>query len=345
MENALVNLLNCLSKEYEVNLVLEEKKGELLSLLDKNINIKEYTLSNNKNIIIRKLKNFVKRNVWILKNKNKYDFSCNYATYSLIGSRLALHASKNNLLYVHSDYYSYYNGNVTLIKKFFNDIRLEKFKNIAFVSNESKNNILKIYPNKSSNFVVINNIFDYKRFNKKNDNKIVIKNKQKTFLFLGRLEEESKRIKRLLEAMLICKEQKKDYKLLIVGNGKDKNDYKNFVKNNELENYVDFFEGTLDIQEYYDRCDVLILTSEYEGFPVVYLEALYFNKNILTTVKTSDDIIDISRYATIVNKNSKDIAIGMSKVSTRHRNKTIDFDKYNQYILNKIKKIIDAPKN
>ena len=51
MEKALTILLNELSKVYNVTLVLEEKKGILLGKLNSNIEVKEYTLDNNKNII------------------------------------------------------------------------------------------------------------------------------------------------------------------------------------------------------------------------------------------------------------------------------------------------------
>ena len=41
--------------------------------------------------------------------------------------------------------------------------------------------------------------------------------------------------------------------------------------------------------------DYLILTSNYEGFPVVYLEGLALKKKLITTIKVSDDMIKIGK--------------------------------------------------
>ena len=83
IENALVNLLNKLDySKYDVTLVLEKREGELLSKINKNVHIKEFKVSNFKIVFFRKIYNLLHRFVWSLKNKNKYDFSCCYATYS-----------------------------------------------------------------------------------------------------------------------------------------------------------------------------------------------------------------------------------------------------------------------
>ena len=48
--------------------------------------------------------------------------------------------------------------------------------------------------------------------------------------------------------------------------------------------------------------DYIILTSDYEGFPVTYLEALTLNKQIITTINTSDESINMKDYANIISK-------------------------------------------
>ena len=51
---------------------------------------------------------------------------------------------------------------------------------------------------------------------------------------------------------------------------------------------------------YYQGKD--LLTSDYEGFPVTYLEALVLNKQIITTIDVSDEEISIKDYAYIISK-------------------------------------------
>ena len=48
--------------------------------------------------------------------------------------------------------------------------------------------------------------------------------------------------------------------------------------------------------------DYIILTSDYEGFPVTYLEALTLKKQIITTINTSDESINMKDYANIISK-------------------------------------------
>ena len=43
---------------------------------------------------------------------------------------------------------------------------------------------------------------------------------------------------------------------------------------------------------YFKECDSVILTSNFEGYPVVYIESLVFNKPIITT-DVSDSKKDI----------------------------------------------------
>lgn len=119
IETALVNLINEMSKKYAVTLVLEEKTGEFLDKVNKNIKIIEYKPSKNKNTFIRKLNNFAKRILFILKYKNRYDFAVSFATYSRPGSFVARTASRNNLLWVHTNYMVLYKNNISEIKEFF----------------------------------------------------------------------------------------------------------------------------------------------------------------------------------------------------------------------------------
>ena len=83
IETSLINLLNNLYNEkYNVRVILEEKIGELLTKVNDNAEVEELKVSNNKNILIRKLINFSRKLQFTIFNYNNYDFSCCYATYS-----------------------------------------------------------------------------------------------------------------------------------------------------------------------------------------------------------------------------------------------------------------------
>ena len=76
------------------------------------------------------------------------------------------------------------------------------------------------------------------------------------------------------------------------------------------------------------KADYIILTSDYEGFPVTYLEAITLNKDIITTIPTSDDYIDIKEYAHIISKNEKEMLKEIHNIINEYNKyKKIDIDK------------------
>ena len=162
IEKALINLLkNFNYNKYDVTLVLEEKKGIFLGDIPKQVIVKEYKVSNSKNIVIRKMVNLFKRIKFYLENHNKYSASICYATYSIPGSTLSLIASTNPILFIHSNYKYVYNKDIKKIKQFFYTRRINEFNKIVFVSNESKNDTINIIPEIKDKSVVINNLVDY----------------------------------------------------------------------------------------------------------------------------------------------------------------------------------------
>ena len=51
IEKALISLLKNLNMKYDITLILEEKKGPLLKEIPKNIEVMEYKISNNRNVV------------------------------------------------------------------------------------------------------------------------------------------------------------------------------------------------------------------------------------------------------------------------------------------------------
>lgn len=345
MEKALLTLLNNLYLEYEITLVLEEKHGILLNELNKKIIIKEYKISKNKNIILRKCINFSKRLIWRLFNYNRYDFSCCYATYSIIGSKLALLSAKNNVLYVHSNYYDAFNGNKNKITNFFSNLSINKFAHIIFVSNESKEKISSVYPNEAHKFITINNLIDYENIIKLSKEKELdielFNNSNINFLFIGRLDNTSKNINLLLKSFSIAIEKKASLRLFIIGNGPDKNKLLTKAQHLNINNKVIFLGEKINPYPYIKRSHCIILTSKYEGFPVIYNEALVLNKSVLTTVNSSDDEINSEEYFKIMKSQKNEIAQNIINFNPEDKNYKINYSSINEIRIKKIKLIME----
>lgn len=303
IETSLINLLDNIDyNKYEVTLILEKKEGSLLNRLNKNVIVKEVKVSNNSISFIRKIINGTRKLKFKLSNKNKYDFSCCYATYSYSGNKLALMGSTNSMIYVHSNYVDLYK-NEKDIREFFDTRNLDKFKYITFVSNESKKDFLKYYSDYKEKTKVFNNFIDVDGIIKKSHESINEKkpNNKKLFVFVGRLDDSSKKLGR---AINLIKEIDNTV-LWVVGDGPDRKMYEREVKINKLDGRVKFFGKKNNPYPYMAISDYIILTSVYEGFPVTYLEAIVLNKEIITTIPVSDDKIDISKIANIISQDEK----------------------------------------
>lgn len=65
-----------------------------------------------------------------------------------------------------------------------------------------------------------------------------------------------------------------DWKLTIVGDGVERENVEKQVVDYGLQRV--FFEGFQQPKSYYERASILLLTSEYEGFPLVLAECMSF---------------------------------------------------------------------
>lgn len=343
IETALVNLLNEMSKKYNVTLVLEEKRGAFLEKVSSKVKIIEYKPSNNKNVFIRKLLNFIKRILFTIKNKNRYDFAVSFATYSRAGSFVARTASKNNLLWVHSNYMVLYKNNIEDIKKFFDSVKYNKFKNIVCISEDARKAFLTVFPEKKEVTYVINNLVNYKDIIQKSNEPIQLKKENiPTFLSVCRHEERAKKITRLIEAAKLLKQENLKFRILLVGEGEDTNLYKQKVKEYKLENYIIFCGMQKNPYPYFLVADCIILTSEYEGYPVIYTEAKVLQKPIITT-NVSDSMIDIkNKFGVVVEKDVESIKKAMEKFIKNGYKITENFEpeRFNENIIKKIEKLL-----
>lgn len=341
MEKALVSLLNALAgRNHQITLVLEKKDGILLEQLDKRISVEEYSLSQCAFVPIRKLINLFHRVCWGIFHCRRYDFSCNYATYSVSGSKLALLSSQNSALYVHSNYPAMHQGKQAEITQFFNTISIGAFRHVIFVSNESMESTQEYFPSLSNRFAVINNLTDHS---------LILKEAEKecegfdsatvNFLFVGRLDDSSKNFDLLLDSFKTAYQQSDKLRLYIIGDGADSRKIADRISRESIRG-VQLLGATSNPYPYIKNCDCMILTSKYEGYPVVYTEALVLNKMFITTVPVSDDFIDVRDYFVICAPDHQKIADEMLKINKSNPDYQIDFDIANESRINQIEKII-----
>jgi len=336
IETAQINLLNRIDyKKYNVTLVLEEKTGELLDRVPKAVNIQEVKVSNNRIVILRKLINATRKLIFKILNYNNYDFSCCYTTYSYSSNKLALMASSNSSFYVHSDYSNVYN-NEKDFREFFDTRNINEFKSIIFVSNESRESFLKYYKKLKEKTYVFNNFIDTKSILDKSNDPIEEKKPKdkKLFVFIGRLDDSSKKLKRAINLA----HNINDIELWIIGDGPDRKMYEEYNDGNDR---VKFLGRKTNPYPYMNKADYIILTSDYEGFPVTYLESMVLNKDIITTINTSDESINMKDYAYIISKDEKMIKEVKDILKSNKKSKNIDLEEIQQVRIKELEKIFN----
>ena len=337
IENALINLLNNMDySKYDITLILERKQGVFLDKLNPSVNVKEYRVSNSKNIIFRKIYNFFKKYLWALKNYHKYDFSCCYATYSFPCNFLAYYGSKNNLFYIHNNYNHIYDE--MGLREFFDNRRINLYRHVAFVSNESRTDMIKYYPDLKERFIVINNLINYQRVIELSKEKVDIKKSYKNlFVYVGRLDEHQKRISRLIK----CIYKLDDVELWIIGDGPDRNSYEEMASTCDR---IKFLGSKKNPYPYMKAADYIILSSDYEGFPVVYSEAIILGKKLITTIDVTDEFISIpNRFGYIVSKDEEKMVDEIKNILKHDdlKAESVDFKVLNKNRVKMLEEIID----
>lgn len=98
--------------------------------------------------------------------------------------------------------------------------------------------------------------------------------KKKEIIYVGRLDNRSKKVGRLIKVWSKVGKKYPDWDLTIVGDGPDRNQLEVLKKKYQVGNLT--FEGFQSPIEYYKRASIICMTSSFEGFPMVLVEAMQF---------------------------------------------------------------------
>lgn len=99
-------------------------------------------------------------------------------------------------------------------------------------------------------------------------------NKRKEIIYMGRIDYNQKRVYRVIDTWKELESKYPDWKLTIVGDGPERGNLERQAKLLKLRRTS--FEGFQPPKAYYERASILVLTSEYEGFPLVLAECMSF---------------------------------------------------------------------
>ncbi len=102
----------------------------------------------------------------------------------------------------------------------------------------------------------------------------VSKGTSKRFLAVGRFSHKHKGFDLLIKAFNIFAKNNKDRHLDIVGEGPEEELYKELIKEYKLEERITIHPFTNNVQAFYSNAQVYVLSSRWEGFGLVLVEAM-----------------------------------------------------------------------
>ena len=114
----------------------------------------------------------------------------------------------------------------------------------------------------------------------------------KKFLAVGRFSRLHKGFDLLIEAFRIFAEQNSEWTLDIVGEGIEEPLYRQLIAEYHLENRITIHPFTNHIQQYYHDAQVYVLSSRWEGFGLVLVEAMAHGLPVISSnLPTSQEIM------------------------------------------------------
>ncbi|MDO9866365.1 glycosyltransferase [Glaesserella parasuis] len=166
-------------------------------------------------------------------------------------------------------YYSYYSN-------------VSKISADSYIENGifEKNNTFVLYNSVNSDFFIKNNISKLEIKRKYNvDNGILLG-------YIGRLSKEKDVANFLRAIKLLCQDRTTNVmKALIIGDGKEKDNLIELSQSLEIDDIV-FFLGEKnrnEVQEYLSALDILVLSSQTEGLPMIVLESMSAECMVVST--------------------------------------------------------------
>lgn len=138
----------------------------------------------------------------------------------------------------------------------------------------------------------------------------------KKFLAVGRFSPLHKGFDILIQAFAQFAQNNLDWTLDIVGEGPEEESFRTLISKNNMEGRINIRPFTNNIQDYYSSAQIYVLSSRWEGMPLVLMEAMAHGLPIISSdLPVSKEIMgDFGIY--FKNGNVEDLARCLQKATT-----------------------------
>ena len=163
---------------------------------------------------------------------------------------------------------------------------LDKLSIVVSVSEAGCEALQSFFPKDKSKFIYIENMLDSERIRRQSELPIYdmpIIDPNMNIVTVCRITNESKRLDRVIRIASILKNRAAKFRWYIIGDGPDFNYIKSLIEKFDLIEEVIMLGGRNNPMPYIKNADCFVLTSQFEGKPVVVEEAKILHTPVIVT--------------------------------------------------------------
>ncbi|MBR1581420.1 MAG: glycosyltransferase [Bacilli bacterium] len=169
----------------------------------------------------------------------------------------------------------------------------------VFLNDEIKNSIIKKHKSiKKKSYAILNPI--------KVSRELILKENSNNLVFIGRFSKQ-KNLSLMIDSLNLLKEQNFNFRLDMYGDGPEKENIIKQVNDLNLNDFIFIHPSTNNVKEALENKDLLLLSSSFEGTPLVISEANSLSVPVFSTNfgSTTQSVITLQN-GRIASKNDKE---------------------------------------
>lgn len=341
-EKVLCDYINVLNDKYKIDLCLLQNIGEFKKDIPNNVNIIELRKNTVSYIPFRYFSLWRKHVINKIVDKGKYDIAIGFLEGRSATWVADIKRPIKKIAFVHND-----------VNKF--DIGIggkeildtyKKLNKIITVSEVSKESFCEKYNFSKDDVQVLYNLIDEKAILKKAEESVE-KNDIFTFVNVGKMRPQ-KRQDRLIKIARDLKKEGYKFKIQIIGNGPEEDKIKHLVKEYNVDDVVELKGLQLNPYPYIKNADVVVVSSDFEGYSIAIKEALLLGKPVVSTdVSGVREMFDNGKYGIIAKVETEDLKNKMrdvldNKIDVKKIEKNLEnYDCGNQKIIEELEVLIN----
>lgn len=325
-ERVLVDIVNEICDKYDITIFTLYGNGEFESQLSDKVKVisvyqeqfEEMKSFKKKWISLQLVNGGLRKRIYNKYIKNKYDVEVAF----LEGPITWILSEKGNsrkIAWVHNDIEDVFGkGTASKMKQSMNKKAYECFDDLVFVSNDNKRKFIEYFEDNKVPKRVIYNYLNCDEVIKKADMDKVkeIDSKEISFVQVSRLVDQ-KAVSRLIDVHKKLIDDGYKHKIYIVGDGPLREELDSKINDLGVDKSFILLGQRKNPYPYIKRCDYFMLTSYYEGYPMVLLEGKALNKYILITDSAARETLSDYEDKMIVSNNEDGIYEGIRTIVTK----------------------------